>query len=153
MKKDVFSEIWKRKEIVRSRVRMMTRESITPLTLFINLCCKSADTTAAGSINGSPSQGPPDIRPFHDTHREEEGAIFGCLPRCQTGDERDHACLRETATVGKTATDSSGRRQNGPCHPISMIPKSPPAEAVSQCQKNRFLERGERRSGRKGLER
>ena len=62
MKNDLFSEIWKIKEIVRSRVRMMTRHSITPLTLFMNLCCKSAGTAAAGSINESPSQVHPGVR-------------------------------------------------------------------------------------------
>jgi hypothetical protein len=58
MKKDLFSEIWKIKEIAKSRVRMMTRQSITPLTLFINLCCTSAEAAAAGSIDESPSQVP-----------------------------------------------------------------------------------------------
>jgi hypothetical protein len=77
MKKDVFSEIWKIKEIVRSRVRMMTRQSITPLTLFINLCCKSVETTVAGSINESPSQVHPGVSPLPEPHREEERAIIG----------------------------------------------------------------------------
>jgi hypothetical protein len=77
MKKDLFSEIWKIKEIVKSSVRMMTRHSITPLTLFMNLCCKSTGTAAVGSINGSPSQVHPDNRKSPETHRDEEVTLLG----------------------------------------------------------------------------
>jgi len=109
MKKDVFSEIWKIKEIVRSSVRMMTRHSITPLTLFINLCCKSAETVAAGSINGSPSQVHPGVRPVPEPHREEERAIFGRpVPTpdercCPTGDVNGStpACDRQQWLEGR----------------------------------------------------
>jgi len=151
MKKDLFSEIWKIKEIVKSRVRMMTRHSITPLTLFMNLCCKSAETAAAGSINGSPSQVHPGVRkPSRYSPGERMRHLWAACPDARR-EMSPHMGLNGTtvalgAPIGKSAVGALPRRvclsidrgdgrggnrfqhwsQSRPCRPTNITQKSHP---------------------------